>query len=162
MQEMLQVESFRKRLWKKAEHCRHRKNPKFQKYELCKGQHPSDSIKCPVYSKNKECNWKKWNVYSYTQNKNKMNDQMEKELKEAKKITDFINMCESVMDFIINNNLQIMNSSPFEHTYELNHLLILLCAMNWICIQIIFQLHSISKHIDHLQKSRNKKLKRGI
>ncbi|ETO35823.1 hypothetical protein RFI_01239 [Reticulomyxa filosa] len=42
-------------------------------------------------------------------------------------------MGESVMDFIISNNLQIMNSSPFEHTYEKiepNHQLILLCALN--------------------------------
>ncbi|ETO33443.1 hypothetical protein RFI_03665 [Reticulomyxa filosa] len=42
-------------------------------------------------------------------------DAFENEIKEARKITDFIVI---VMDFIINNNLQIMNSSPFDHTYE--------------------------------------------
>ncbi|ETO08417.1 endonuclease/reverse transcriptase, partial [Reticulomyxa filosa] len=60
-----------------------------------------------------------------------------KEIKEARKITNFIviggdwnahhsawfdkdidDIGESLIDFIINNNLQILNSSPFDHTYE--------------------------------------------
>ncbi|ETO00592.1 reverse transcriptase, partial [Reticulomyxa filosa] len=64
-------------------------------------------------------------------------DAFENEIKEARKITDFIviggdwnanhsawfnkdigDIGESVMDFIINNNLHILNSSPFDHTYE--------------------------------------------
>ncbi|ETN97139.1 hypothetical protein RFI_40392 [Reticulomyxa filosa] len=39
----------------------------------------------------------------------------ENEIKEAKKITDFIILM--MLDFIINNNL---HSNPFDHTYERN------------------------------------------
>ncbi|ETN98992.1 hypothetical protein RFI_38495, partial [Reticulomyxa filosa] len=61
----------------------------------------------------------------------------------------------SVMDFIINNNLQIMNSSPFEHTYEKDG------AQSSIDITLCSE--SISRWCNNwrTEKSRDKKLKHG-
>ncbi|ETO01627.1 hypothetical protein RFI_35813, partial [Reticulomyxa filosa] len=73
---------------------------------------------------------------------------------------DIDDVGESVMDFIINNNLQILNSSPFDHTYEKDgkksSIDITLCSESRWCNNWRTDNDELDLHSDRLPKHLNK------